>query len=52
MDFQFLASYYHYSNTTRFVSLHVSDSIFVVYSALQTPASGAKRFIMVWKAPR
>lgn len=34
MDFQFLVSSHLYSITSRFVILPVSDSIFVVYSAL------------------
>lgn len=47
MNFFFLGSFYFYSTTTRCVNLCVSDSVYVVHGALQTPLSGAKMLIIM-----
>lgn len=42
MKFQILVTFYLYIIITRCVILHLSDSIFLIYSALKTPPSGDK----------
>lgn len=49
MDFQFLAFFYIHSIMKRYVTLHVSHSIFMVYSTLLTPPWGPGLLIIMWK---
>lgn len=51
LNFWVLFSLYLNSTPTFYAALHLSDSKFIVYSALQTPQLGARMLIMKWTAP-
>lgn len=50
MVFYFWFYFYRYSTTTRYITLHVSNLNFMVYSTLQERPLSAKLLMIRWKA--